>query len=77
MQPNISNIKNDYSIWGVRKTSSGIEVPIHMRYAIMEKPLTYKSFREGNSKLYDANTYDWRELIYQMAMDYYNGKSGF
>ena len=84
MQPNISNIKNDYSIWGVRKTSSGEDLPIHMRYAIMEKPLEYTSFRGDSTITYTVDSTDeekkecdWRELIYQMAMDYYNGKSGF
>ena len=43
--PNINNFRNDYSIWGKRKTSSDIEVPIHLRQAIAEKPVKYTSFR--------------------------------
>lgn len=45
--PTINNLKNDYSIWGVRKGASGAEIPIHARYAIHEKPVYYQSF-EGN-----------------------------
>ena len=36
--PNINNIKNDYSIWGTRKSTSGNDFPIHARYAIDKKP---------------------------------------
>jgi len=32
--PATEGIKNDYSIFGIRKTSSGTEVPVHIRYAI-------------------------------------------
>lgn len=75
--PNLLNIKNDYTIWGVREpVNSDIEVPIHMRYAIDKKPSRYKSY-EGN--LYRSEDWDWRELIYQMAKDYmnYNKKDDF
>ena len=75
--PNLLNIKNDYTIWGVRKSAnSDIELPIHMRYAIDKKPSRYKSY-EGN--LYRSEDWDWRELIYQMAKDYmnYNKKDDF
>lgn len=53
--PNLSNIKNDFSVWGVRQGSSGAELPIHMRYAIDTKPwcyttidgITYTTLQEG------------------------------
>ena len=114
--PNILNMRNDYSVWGSRKTTSGAEIPIHLRYAIDKKPKYYKtfdryekklytqdSFRPGQgeiiytkdsdgywlvsssasfdkeetyyikvpSKIYLDTEYDWREIIYQMAKDYY------
>jgi hypothetical protein len=37
--PNILNMRNDYAIWGVRKSLSGGDIPIHMRYAIDKKPI--------------------------------------
>lgn len=68
--PNIKDIKNDYAIWGKRKSSSeGKENQIHMRCAIDEKPEYYKSF---DNKEYKTDVWDWRELIYQMAVDYFN-----
>lgn len=101
--PNINNFRNDYSIWGKRKTVSDVEVPIHLRQAIAEKPTKYVSFRyekcteneTGDKQDLNGNwwkkkkpvTYissesentstadfvvDWREIIYQMALDYYN-----
>ena len=117
--PNLLNLKNDYSIWGEREGVSGAKIPIHLRYAIDTKPVEYNSIfvdygeldldKEGNiqyddkgnkkfkfkgidadkveaynkkystfikgqeSKKYLANDKDsdWRELIYQMALDYY------
>ena len=66
--PNLTNIKNDYSVWGVRKSVSGAEIPVHFRYAIHNKPKYYKSF---GGKIYIDTEYDWREIIYQMALDYY------
>lgn len=105
--PNIQNIKNDYSIWGERTTASGQKVPIHLRYAIDQKPTKYTTIKveksiideynkKYNTKLeyeYDLDskkwvwkhkdnftpniTYsvsekcDWREVIYQMALDYF------
>ena len=43
-QPQLANLKNDFSIWGVRKSVSGNEIPVHMRYAIDRKPIYYKNY---------------------------------
>lgn len=90
--PNLAQIKNDYSIWGEREGISGIKIPIHLRYAIDKKPTSYKQItvNEGDEQLkayndkynthvyhqssvqtFTTDTYDWREIIYQMAVDYY------
>lgn len=66
--PKIDNLKNDFSIWGTRKSVSGGQLPIHARYAIDKKPTKYINL-EGKEFL--STKYDWRELIYQMALDYY------
>lgn len=67
--PNINNLKNDYAIWGKKNsTLESQENSIHMRVAIDEKPEYYKSF-DGIE--YNSNEWDWRELIYQMANDYF------
>lgn len=42
--PNLVNLKNDYSVWGKKKTTSGAEYPIHARYAIDKKPKEYLAF---------------------------------
>lgn len=65
--PNINNIKNDFSIWGTRKSISGVEIPIHARYAIDKKPNKYRTW---DGELLTDKIYDWRELIYRMALDY-------
>ena len=68
--PNLSNIKNDYVIWGKKKSAlESQENSIHMRVAIDEKPERYKAF---NGTIYSSEDWDWRELIYQMAQDYYD-----
>ena len=66
--PNLLNLKNDYSIWGKKKTVHGSEIPIHMRYAIDIKPTKYTNLIEN--KTYTVDEWDWRELIYRMALDY-------
>ena len=68
--PNISNIRNDYAIWGKKKKDSdGKDNAIHMRVAIDTKPTKYKAF---DGTVYTTDDWDWRELIYQMALDFYN-----
>ncbi len=81
-QPNLANVRNDYVIWGKKKGISGNEIPIHIRYAICAKPKYYYSLQE--KKWYISNLekvpnslqsesyvqLDWRELIYQMGIDY-------
>ena len=75
--PNINNLKNDFAIWGSRKSTTGDDLPIHARYAIDKKPTQYRSlpyYKDGELKEsheYTTTDYDWRELIYQMAIDFY------
>ena len=89
--PQILNIKNDFSIWGKRKGAGNSNIPIHMRYAIDYKPIFYRPIRfneqgelitntlpylaeeynDINNEFDSIDRYDWRELIYQMALDYY------
>ena len=89
--PNLLNMRNDYSIWGERTSASGASIPIHMRYAIDNKPVRYKPIVVKDEELIDYNKkhntsmkgqdfgdlvyttdeWDWREIIYIMAKDYY------
>ena len=74
--PMLNNVKNDFVVWGKRKDSDG-EVPIHARYAIDKKPIYYKALSNEiyttNEEIVDFNVHpvDWREIIYQMALDYF------
>ena len=76
--PDLLNLKNDYTVWGKKQSASGVELDIHMRYAIDKKPKTYTTIpwynEDGSEKkasqTYNSSEYDWRELIYQMALDY-------
>lgn len=119
-QPSLTNLKNDFAIQGTRKSATGADILIHMRYAISDKPVKYHSIKEDktyvsyeyidyvrditvNSSTFNQKNYyirnaqgkfekakeyienqtyyygkdwrgeryDWRELIYQMALDYY------
>lgn len=80
--PTLNNVKNDYSIWGKRKTLSGAEKKIHLRYAIDKKPVYYKNLKNEiyitkeyqGEKTSEMKNVDWRELIYQMALDYFAGQ---
>ena len=66
--PVLNNLKNDYAVWGKRKTTSGVEIPIHYRFAIDSKPEKYVKL---DGTVITIEDYDWREIIYQMADDYY------
>ena len=97
--PNLRELKNDYSLWGTRKSLTGNDLPVHLRYAIDKKPIYYKTLRGDaygtttfidqirdqitkeahdeetinrriEEKLKDIIIVDWREIIYQMAIDY-------
>ena len=75
-KPNIAQIKNDYAIWGkaaISKNNTTIQMAIHLRYAIDKKPEIYTSL--SNKQTYTSKKYDWRELIYQMAVDNLNAQS--
>ncbi len=39
--PNLLNVRNDFTVWGKKKTTTGSEIPVHARYAIDKKPLFY------------------------------------
>lgn len=68
--PNLLNLKNDFTVWGTRTTVAGAKIDMHIRYAIDDKPTYYK--RTDNNQEFDIITgVDWREIIYQMADDYY------
>ena len=77
--PQLNNLKNDFSVYGKRKTASGQEIFIHARFAIDKKPVYYYSMEEDKvfitsevqEQYPDGFVADWRELIYQMAVDYY------
>ena len=105
-RPNLANVRNDFCVWGTYRSVSGANIPIHMRYAIDEKPVEYMPIRpmkqekiadgkvqtifldknyfgaidegveNGEITSYYAtesltsDKWDWRELIYQMALDY-------
>jgi hypothetical protein len=57
-------------VWGTRTTVAGAKIDMHIRYAIDDKPTYYK--RTDNNQEFDIITgVDWREIIYQMADDYY------
>lgn len=47
--PNLSNIKNDFSLWGLRKNGES-SIPIHLRYAIDKKPKYYRAFPKKYDK---------------------------
>lgn len=77
--PDLKNLKNDFTVWGTKKSAAGNDLPIHMRLALDRKPTSYYSpWQKVNEeeqpaqtgKTYSTNDYDWRELIYQMALDY-------
>ena len=76
--PNLKNLKNDYSIWGNRKSEGGIDIPVHLRYAIDDKPIQYTSiYIEDNdpglieyNKKYNAIISGQKSITYITSKSY-------
>ena len=49
--PLLSNVRNDFSIWGTKTSITGSELPVHLRYAIDKKPTYYKTIEYTETKL--------------------------
>lgn len=67
--PNLSNLKNDYSVWGTRNTAQGA-VPIHMRYAIHSKPIMYTSISVYDKELVNYNNKYRLGIVGQKSITY-------
>ena len=81
--PKYDNIKNDFIVWGKRKTINGEEIPIRYHLAIDEKPAlrsnqTYLELYEDEYKIprakispkgYPINVADWRTEIYIRGLE--------
>ena len=77
--PNILNMRNDYSVWGVRKTISGADMPIHMRYAIDTKPIRYTTIEVDYEELKQGDVNTAPSIEYgkdYKAIEAYNKKYG-
>ena len=66
--PNLLNMRNDYSIWGTRE-AIGRQDPVHMRYAIDLKPTYYKSI---DGKLYLSDLSAFEKMKEQAKQDTLN-----
>lgn len=67
--PNLLNLKNDYSIWGERESISGAKIPVHMRYAIDRKPDFYKVY--DGTKFYSVEKKTDKELYDEIFKELY------
>lgn len=56
--PNLLNLRNDFSIWGERTGVSGAKIPIHLRYAIDVKPKRYTTITLQNSDKEEIKEYN-------------------
>ena len=64
--PVLNNAKNDYSVWGVRKGITGIEIPVHARFAIDKKPIYYKRI-DGKIFATKEGWQKYKQLMLQYA----------
>lgn len=82
--PQINNLRNDFSVFGEREIGNDKTVALHARIAIDDKPEYYCNYKHQVYLDYDTPIpqtfielgyeicrYDWREIIYQMALDFY------
>ena len=69
--PKINNLKNDYTVWG-SYNNNGIEIPIHMRYALDEKPISYRPIRPLKEEIHTIIEKDGQELSNVVTYKYYD-----
>lgn len=74
--PNLANLKNDYSLWGRRK-SGETDIPIHMRYAIDHKPKFYKVIGHHIKRDIEGNALDEEGNIIPLNEDGTKIKEGY
>ena len=82
--PDYGNIKNDFLVWGIRKTAAGMELPIRYHLAIDKKPtpathnniIIYddadglKQARKGNEgEGRTIQAFDWRSELYLQGVE--------
>jgi hypothetical protein len=53
--PNLLGLRNDFSIWGTRTSTTGAELPVHLRYAIDKKPSYYRAY---DGKIYVTKEFE-------------------
>lgn len=73
--PNLLNLKNDYSIWGERESTSGAKIPIHLRYAIDVKPIKYTTISVAANEVEEYNRKYSLEIEGQISKTYEAGNS--
>ena len=55
--PVLNNVKNDFSIWGTKKSVTGTELPVHLRYAVDKKPTYYKTIEYTTKEEQEDGTF--------------------
>lgn len=66
----ISNVKNDFSIHGERTGISGVNIPIHLRFSVDEKPSQYTTISVGDEELKEYNEKYSTQLSGQNSVTY-------
>ena len=80
--PNFANLRNDFTVWGARQGVGGAAIPIHMRFAVDQKPdlfvnyegihyttKTKEQLEDFVYKWYNENYYDSMENIEIPSID--------
>jgi len=70
--PQMGKIKNDFTVWGKKKLSSGEEIPIHMRYAIDKKPEFYWSYPRITEDSEGNKDYTYKDGKGYISEDFFN-----
>lgn len=74
--PMLNNLRNDFSIWGKRESVSGVEIPIHVRYAIDKKPLWYCNY-QGIVFATEEGERKWDEIKNEYLRTIASNSAGF
>ena len=77
--PTLNNLRNDFTVWGTRKSITGKDLPIHMRYALDSKPIKYNTINVADDELvnynlkYSVNLTGQKSKLYIASDKFLNG----
>ena len=75
--PDINNVRNDFTVWGNKKGVSNNELAIHMRFAIDNKPIQYRTIKVSDEDLVEYNKKNGLSVKGQVSTAYISSEDPY